>query len=76
MLLLEAVREFLDRDGLPISIAFGGGVIAIPGGGDDADRTGARLLAGEHGARSQADAATVVRSAACAVQTRAARCPR
>ena len=49
--------QVLDRYGLPVGIALGGGVAPVPGRGDDAHGSGARLLAGEHGARAQADAA-------------------
>ena len=39
MLLLEAFHEFLDRDGLPIGIPIGGGILTVLDGGDDRDRS-------------------------------------
>ena len=57
VLLVEALGEFLDRDGPPVGIAPGGGILTVLGRGDDGDRPAARLLAGEHGARPKADAA-------------------
>ena len=54
---VEAVGELLDRDGFPVGIAPGGRILTILGRGDDGDRPAARLLAGEHGAGPEADAA-------------------
>ena len=64
VLLLEALGELLDGDGPPVGIAPGRRILAILGRGDDGDRPASRLLAGEHGAGSEADAA---RSSAGAV---------
>ena len=57
VLLLEPLGELLDGDGSPIGIAPGGGIVAVLGRGDDGDRPASRLLAGEHGAGPEADAA-------------------
>ena len=56
VLFLEALGELLDRDGAPVGISRGGGVLTIPGRGDDPDRPCARLLTGEHGTGPEADA--------------------
>ena len=56
VLLVEAVGELLDRAGSPVAIALGGGIVTIPGRGDDPDRSCARLLTGEHGAGPEAHA--------------------
>ena len=53
----EPLGEFLDRDGLPVGIALGGGILTVLGRGNDGDRPAARLLAGEDGAGPEADAA-------------------
>jgi hypothetical protein len=57
VLSVEPVGEFLDRDDAAVSVASGGRVLTIPGPGDDPYRSCARLLAGEHGAGPEADAA-------------------
>ncbi len=54
---VEALRQFLDRDGLAPGVAFGGRVLAVAGGGNDGDGTGSCLLAGQDGARPEADPA-------------------
>ena len=56
MFLVEAIGQLLDRDGSPVGIALGGGILTIPSRCDDSDRPCARLLAGEHGAGPEADA--------------------
>ena len=57
VLLVEALGQFLDRDRFPFGIAFGGGVIAVPRGRNDADGAGARLFAGQDGAGAEAHSA-------------------
>src|SRR5665213_1104427 len=54
---VEAVGELLDRNGPPVGIAPGRRVLAVLGRGDNCDRPGSCLLAGEHGGRTKADAA-------------------
>ena len=57
VLLLEPLGEFLDGDGLPVGVAPGRRILTILGRGDDGDCPASSLLAGEHAARPEADAA-------------------
>jgi len=57
VLFLEPFGELLNGDGAPVGIATRRRIFAIFGRGDDGDRPIPRLLAGEHGAWSEADAA-------------------
>jgi len=50
---VETLRQFLHGDGLPPSIALGGRILSVARGGNDADGAGARLLAGQDGARTK-----------------------
>ena len=54
--LVEAVSEFLDRDGLPPGVTFGGRVLAVLGCCNDGDRLVPDLLTGQDSAGSEADA--------------------
>ena len=57
VLFLESLGELLDGDGTPIGITPGGWIVAVLGRGNDGDRPASSLLAGEHGAWPEADAA-------------------
>ena len=57
VLSLEPLGEFLDRDSPPIGIAPRRGILAILGRGNNSDCPASCLLAGEHGAGSETDAA-------------------
>ncbi len=54
VLLVEAVRQLLDRDDLPSSVTFGGRVLPVLCSGNDGDGAGSGLLAGEDGAGAKA----------------------
>lgn len=53
MFVVEAVGEFLDGGGPPVGVPSGRRVIATPGGGNDRDRPGTRLLTGQHRGRAE-----------------------
>jgi hypothetical protein len=55
MLSIEALYELGDGDRLPVGVALGGRVFAVPCSGDDRNRTVACLLTSEHSARAKAD---------------------
>jgi hypothetical protein len=64
MLLLEALGEFGDGDGLPLCVALSGGIISVLSGCDNCDGAVSRLLASEHATWSEIE---TPRAAACAV---------
>ena len=64
VLLLEALGELGDGDGLPLCVALSGGIISVLSGCDNCDGAVSRLLASEHATWSEIEAP---RAAACAV---------
>lgn len=54
MLLVEAIREICNREGVSVFVTLCGGIAAVADGSNDRDRARACLVAREHRARAKA----------------------